>query len=141
MSETFPVSAIERNEPSWEAIGSAIENAYEIVAGKVGEDPAAMYHSRNCESVTAEIKRQLNDDEHVKSMFYVGWDITSHEFLAVTLEGKEWIVDATWQQFLKAPDPEKPKVLKALKEELEGKLRELGVPESSLHVWQKARSI
>lgn len=103
-------------------IETAARSAYERVGLANGVAPNEVFHSRNCEQVAEAI-----DEEFVKAglksrkRYGGGWIVTSHEYNAIDLDGKELNIDATWQQFLDEPNPNLPRVLISKRSELEGK--------------------
>lgn len=138
--EKFEISAAEQDRDFLDKVSKAADVSYKEVAKNLDMDPDLVYHSRRCEQVSDVLKDEL-DKEGIDSNIakYVGWDITSHEMIFPNLNGKEIVIDPTWQQFLEKPDRSKPKVLISTKEKIEERLTELGVPSDKHHIWKEAR--
>jgi len=127
----------EQRIATWKDIDEAIESGYNTVADEKKVDQATVHAGRWCESVTKEVERLLAEQGiSVRHMSYDGWDVVNHEFMLAVIEGSQFVIDPTWQQFLDQPDGEKPKVLKARLEELTEALVRLGVPEKHRHIWK-----
>jgi hypothetical protein len=130
------------NEVNWEEVDEVIDESYREVAKERDGNEKEAFYSPWCELVVKSAILKF-DAKNIKAEIvrYGGWDVLSHEFLILELEGKKWIIDPTWQQFLDNPDFSKPKILKSEIENVDNILESLNVPKDKRHIWKNALKI
>lgn len=134
-----------RNENSTVAVERAIISAADMVYAEIArsnkESPNTIFTSRLCESVNESLLDKLTAiGIKAEKIHYAGWDITDHYFILATLNGEKYVIDPTWQQFLKEPDASRSKVLMVRIQDLDNELDRLGIPADKHHIWQGALS-
>lgn len=117
-------------------IFNAVLNSYKKVAKSVGVETHKVTNLKMCGTISLEIFRELN--QKYPGKVTERGDITNHIFLEIEKNGSEWILDATWQQFLLKKTPGKPSVIWVKKAELTDELLRLGIPKEQHYLWLDA---
>lgn len=132
----------ERREKShnldYQEIRNIAETSYAFIALKQGRDRKDIYHSNLCWFVCSDFANRLWHvgynawivHHDLDRKYGMGEDF-EHEFIYIDTT----VIDPTWQQMLKKPRIDLPKVLIAPKELLKETLRSYGVPKKYHHIW------
>lgn len=96
-----PVASSPAPDPEFQA---AAETAYKQVAEEKQEPANQIYYSQLCEPFSKALNKILGDKGYQSWVVTVGqWGgISTHDFVIIKdKNGRFWLIDGTWQQFLK----------------------------------------
>jgi hypothetical protein len=119
-------------------IESVVTKVYKRVATTMERKLEDIPSSGLCGLVTDWIKEELDKVPKIKvRKTYQTLGMAMHYYLVLEFSGEEWILDATWQQFLQKSENDRPEFLLLRRKKLVTELQRLNVPERLHKLWEK----